>query len=456
MSGGRVTPGRVVVIGGGLAGIRAALSLADAGAEVTLVERRRWLGGLTWSFQRHGLWFDNGQHVFLRCCTAYRQLLARIEASGAVHLQRRLSVPVLAPGGSTAAISRGRLPAPAHLGPSLLRYRHLSRGDRLRLFRPALALRRLQPDDPRLDTVTFGAWLREQGQSDRAIDRLWNLIALPTLNLPASQASLALAVRVFRTGLLDQAENGDLGWSSVPLGELHGGHAARALERCGVETVLGTSVRSVTTGTASRFVVQGDQREWEAASVVVATPPEVARRLVPDAGLDATAGLGRSPIVNVHLVLDRTVTDLPFAAAVDSPIQFVFDRTGSSGVRSGQCLSISLSAADEYIGQRPDALIRTFFAALPTLLPAARRAELRDGVVSRERAATFRGVPGTRGLRPSARTRVPDLFVAGAWCDTGWPDTMEGAVRSGLLAAAAVVGDGGLRPDSHPRETVLA
>ena len=135
---------------------------------------------------------------------------------------------------------------------------------------------------------------------------------------------------------------------------------------------------------------------------------------------------------------------------MDSPIQFLFDRTASSGLRSGQCLSISLSAADEYIAQSSAQLVGTFFAALQTLLPIARTARLVDGVVTRERAATFRGAPGTAALRPARRTAVPGLFLAGAWCATGWPATMEGAVRSGESAAHAVLDEGGAAWHSTP------
>jgi uncharacterized protein with NAD-binding domain and iron-sulfur cluster len=156
--------------------------------------------------------------------------------------------------------------------------------------------------------------------------------------------------------------------------------------------------------------------------------------------LPAVEGLGASPIVNVHLVLDRKVTDLPMAAGVGTPIQFLFDRTASSGVTAGQCLAISLSAADAYVGQRPEELVRSFRQALDDLLPTARHARLIDGTVSREHSATFRAVPGSAALRPPARTGVPGLAVAGAWCDTGWPATMEGAVRSGQSAASLSMG----------------
>jgi hydroxysqualene dehydroxylase len=181
--------------------------------------------------------------------------------------------------------------------------------------------------------------------------------------------------------------------------------------------------------------VSTDDGSYLAESAVVTTPPEVTQRIVPDNVLPSDLGLGQSPIVNVHLVLDRQVTALALAAVVNSPIQFFFDRTVSSGLQSGQCLSISLSAADEYIAQSSAQLVRTFFAALQALLPIARTARLVDGVVTRERSATFRGTPGTAARRPAARTTVPGLFLAGAWCDTGWPATMEGAVLSGERAA---------------------
>jgi squalene-associated FAD-dependent desaturase len=435
-----VSPPAVIVVGGGLAGISAALAAADAGAEVVLVERRHRLGGLTWSFRRNGLWFDNGQHVFLRCCTAYRDLLQRIGAADQVVLQDRLRIPVLAPGGDRATIGRNRLPSPLHLAPSLLRYRHLSAGDRARLARPALALRRLDPEDPALDRITFGEWLATMGQRPAAIERLWNLIILPTVNVAAAEASLALAVKVFRTGLLDRTDAGDVGWSAVPLVQLHGDNGERALAGAGVETVLGDRVTSVSPEPDGRLLVTTATRELRAGSVIVTTPPQVARQVLPPGVVGPVEGLGASPIVNVHLVLDRKVTDLEMAAAVGSPVQFVFDRTASAGATSGQCLSVSLSGADAYVGQRPEDLVRSFADALGDLFPAARRANLVDGVVTREHTATFRGIPGTAALRPPNRTAVPGLFLAGNWCRTGWPATMESAVRSGVAAASEALG----------------
>jgi squalene-associated FAD-dependent desaturase len=443
------TPGtgtRVAVVGGGLAGMAAALVAREAGAEVTLFEKRQRLGGLTWSFERKGLVFDNGQHVFLRCCTAYRAFLDRIGAANKVNLQRALEVPVLAPGGRRARIARtaAPLPSPLHLAPSLLAYRHLSLAERMRLIRPVLALRALTLDDPALDDETFGTWLARHRQSPRAIERLWDLVVLPTVNATSAQASLTLAAKVFRTGLLDTVDGADIGWAAVPLGELHGDHGRQALESAGVELALGTAVDAVepTGGGAHPLAVVAARRRVEADVVIVALPHDAAPAVLPSGTLGDLSGLGRAPIVNVHLVLDRKVTDLPMAAAVSSPVQYVFDHTSASGIprASGhQCLVVSLSDATAWVGARPDDLVRTFHEALGELFAKARDAALVDGVVSREHAATFRGVPGTAALRPGPQTRMPGVFVAGAWCATGWPATMEGAVRSGTSAAAAAL-----------------
>jgi len=431
---------RVAVVGGGLAGMAAALAAADGGAEVVVFERRPVLGGLTASIKHNGLFFDNGQHVFLRCCTAYRGFIDRIGATGQVFLQDRLEVPVLAPGGARSSIKRSALPAPLHMAGSLATYRHLSVRERVRLVRPALALRRLDPDDASLDNASFGDWLADHGQNKRAVDRLWNLIALPTLNVGAGEASLGLATKVFRVGLLDRSDGGDIGWSRVPLGELHGAIAARALEAAGIETVLGSPVGAIGRAPLGAFTVSSGARSVVVDAVILATPLRVSASIGASIGSVAGAreaeALGTSPIVNVHLVLDRKVTDLPLAACVDSPVQFVFDRTVASGAKSGQCLVISLSAADSYMATGSPELVSTFFEALRELFPAARQARLVDAIVTREKAATFRAVPGTAAFRPPTKTEVPGLFLAGAWCDTGWPATMEGAVRSGQQAAS--------------------
>jgi hydroxysqualene dehydroxylase len=435
--------GRVVVVGGGLAGLSAALSLADAGASVTLLESRSRLGGATWSFNRRGLWFDNGQHVFLRCCTAYRSFLARIGAADSVVLQERLELPILAPAANVAWLRRNRLPAPFHLAGSLARYHHLPLGDRLRLGRALLPLRRADLADPALDTRTFADFLRSHGQRTAAVEKLWDLICVPTVNLPAAEASLTLAATVFQIGLLTDAAAGDIGWSRVPLAHLHAEPAAAALERAGADVRTSAPVESVEADSTGVVVATATDR-IRADAAIVAVPHEAAAPLLPGvAGSARWPDLGTSPIVNIHLVFDRQVLPHEFAAVVDSPLQFLFDRTATSGLgdRGGQCLAISLSAATRWISAPSDAVVAMAERELTRLLPAAAAARRLDAVVIRERAATFRGAPGSHTLRPAARTERPGVYVAGAWTATGWPATMEGAVRSGVTAANAAIAD---------------
>jgi uncharacterized protein with NAD-binding domain and iron-sulfur cluster len=487
--------GRVVVIGGGLAGITAAIALAESGAQVTLLEARPRLGGATCSFTRDGLTVDTGQHVFLGCCTAYRGLLAQLGMTGHAPLQRRFDVTVLAPGGRRARLRRTALPGPLHMLPALTRYSFLSWTERASVSRPALAMRPLDLADPALDAQRFGDWLAAHGQGERARRALWDLFTVSALNIAGDDASLGLAATVVKTGLLGQNNAADIGVPVLPLGELHGDAGAALLAKLGAQVRFNAKVTAVeplsletspaggpaavfrvrlarpadarpaeaaTDGSDSPVAAAADAQsaeiaangsgpqtaagatEFTADAVVLAVPHEAAARLIPRGALPRDtvagwAGLGASPIVNVHVIYDRPVTDLPFAAAVDSPVQWVFDRTNISGLgRTGtgqQYLAISLSAADEYVDVPAAQLREQFVPALAELFPAARDAEVTEFFVTRERRATFRQAPGSGALRAKPGTKLPGLVLAGAWTDTGWPDTMEGAVRSGLAAA---------------------
>jgi squalene-associated FAD-dependent desaturase len=478
---------RVVVIGGGLAGITAAIALSEAGAAVTLLEARPRLGGATTSFNRGALVVDTGQHVFLRCCTAYRGLLARLGMTGSTQLQDRFDVSVLSPNG-TARLRRNTLPAPLHMGPALVRYPLLSFAERMRVGRAALAMRMLDPADPALDEQRLGDWLARYGQDERARRVLWDLFTVSSLNIAGDDASLALAATVIRTALLGDKDAADIGVPTVPLGELHGTAGLALLRRLGAEVRLGAKAAAVEVAgpgvngdseAGGRFLVRlgrGEDGDEEAGGqegdgqgadsqsgvlradgVVIAVPPYAAAKLVPPAaGAPSSAWpeLGTSPIINVHVIYDRRVTRLPFAAAVDSPVQWVFDRTGISGFGTssrGQYLAVSLSAAEPYVDV-PSARLRDIFVpALAELLPGARDARVSEFFVTRERRATFRQGPGCGRFRPQAATALPGLTLAGAWTNTGWPDTMEGAVRSGLNAAIELRrGLGGLGGDGGP------
>ncbi|MBN9620937.1 MAG: FAD-dependent oxidoreductase [Actinobacteria bacterium] len=438
----------VLVVGGGLAGITTALRCADAGRGVTLVEGRPRLGGAAFSFRRGDLTIDNGQHVFLRCCEAYQWFVDRVGARDKTTLQPRLDIPVLRADGRSARLRRTAcVLAPAHLSAALARYGLLSPLDRARAVRGAIALKLLDPTDPRLDARTLGDYLRAHGQPPAVIDALWGIVAVATLNIDPDEASLALAAKVFRTGLLDRADAADVGYAAAPLGDLHSVAARRALDAAGVEVLLGHRVESVTPGGGDAVLRHRDERVTRRAeAVVLAVPPREAFTVLPELA-DTAAGsareLGTSPIVNVHVVFDRRVTDLPFAAGVDSPVQWIFDRTDTSGLTSvrpgAQYLAITISSADAIIDTPSAALTERFVAELRRLLPAARQAEVVDTFVTRERHATFRQAAGTARLRPGPVSALDGVWLAGAWTATGWPDTMESAVRSGIAAADSVL-----------------
>ena len=472
-----MTGRRAVVVGGGLAGITAAIDLRDAGVAVTLLESRPRLGGAATSYARAGMMIDNGQHVFLRCCDRYQGLLARLGVSDSVAVQDRFDVTVLTPG-ARARLRRDALPSPLHLARALISYPLLSLTERVRVGRAALAFRSADPASAELDGERLGSWLAERGQDERARRRLWDLFIVSALNIDGDEASAGLAATVIKTALLGARDAADIGMAKVPLGRLHGDAAAGLLGRMGARVRLGARASTIerladggfrvdlsrmaeaggveTSGTEPSGTGTGDTeaggtgirgtegsgQSVEADAVVLAVPPDQAAKLAAPVGVSHAAmwpRLGYSPILNVHVIYDRRVTDLPFAAAVDSPVQWVFDKTSQAGVPSGQYLAVSISAADDVIDVPTAELRQLFLSALEQLFPAAAGAGITDFFVTRERRATFRQAPGSGALRPGAATSVPGLALAGAWTSTGWPDTMEGAVRSGHEAAQQLI-----------------
>jgi squalene-associated FAD-dependent desaturase len=440
----------VAIVGAGLAGLAAAVRLTDAGCAVTLLEAKPRLGGLTHSFRHGNLDVDNGQHVFMRCCTSYRALLDRLGVTELTTLQRRLDVPVVrASDGRVARLRRDRLPAPLHLGWSLQRYAVVPLPDRARAVRGALAMRGVDRDDPRTDDRSFGDWLLAHGQSPATVEALWDLVGVATMNVRAESASLAIAATVFQIGLLCDAAAADIGWSRVPLQRLHGDAAARALTDGGATNRTRAAVRAVERRDAG-WLVRLDDDDLNVDAVVLAIEPEQMENLLPAGAIALRDGwsdrLGASPIVNLHLVYDRRVLDEPFVAGIGTPVQWVFDRTEQAGLDDGQYVAVSLSAADEFIDEPVARLRARFVPEMHRLLPATRDAQLRDFFVSRERAATFRPAPGVAHDRPPTTTSYDGLVLAGAHCATGWPATMESAVRSGDAAASAVLSSLSRRP----------
>jgi squalene-associated FAD-dependent desaturase len=438
----------VLVIGGGLAGISAALELSDKGRSVLLVERRSRLSGVAGSFRRGELTVDTGQHVFLRCCIEYRRFLDRLGVADGVALQPHLHIPVLRPDGRQATLGRTPgLPAPLHLSATLARYGLLSPANRARAIAGALALKRLDPEDPELDQQTLGGYLRRHHQNDAILEALWGVVAVATLNLDPDEASLALAVKVFRTGLLDKADAADVGYAIRPLGELHDEAAAQALAEAGVEVLTATTVKQLDLHRGSVSAGLDDRtgsRIVSARTAVLAVPNREAGRLAPSVLPIGGHELGASPIVNVHLIYDRPLTTYPFVAAVGSAAQWIFDRSESSGLRERnsdeQYLAVTVSAADEIVDVPSRYLVERFDTELRRLFGAPAGTRLVEGFVTRERRATFRQAPGSARLRASIRERNR-LVPAGAWTATGWPDTMESAVRSGITAARQLLSE---------------
>jgi squalene-associated FAD-dependent desaturase len=402
---------RAAVVGGGLAGLSAALGIADAGHEVVLHEARPTLGGAVQTLpEREGdppPPPDNGQHIALGCFEQYRRFVARIGKEGALR-REPLRLPVLDETGRAAVIGPGL---------RLLAYRHLPLAARLRIARVTLRLRGLSPS--RHCDETFATLLRRLGQRQPEIDRFWDVFIRPALNLATEEAGADYGIFTVQTALLGGRGASDLLLPAEPLGEMHGAAAGRALERVGADVRLDSRVESLD--------------ELDTDAVVLAVPPTEAARLL---GVEPPA-LDDSPIVSVHLLFDRPILEHRIAALLESPAHWVFDRGALTGHRpqaGGQYLTVVSSGAPELLELRGRGLVDVIAGALRERLGEA---ELLWSRVSREPRATFAARPGTRTLRWTMETSRPNLHLAGAWLASDWPATMEAAVRSGVAAARA-------------------
>jgi hydroxysqualene dehydroxylase len=410
---------KVVVVGGGLAGLSAALDLVDGGHEVILLEARPTLGGAVQTLPRREgdpePPPDNGQHIALGCFTAYLRFLERIGRQDDVR-RLKLSLSVVGEDRAVAAIGPGPL--------ALLRYAHLSLPERVAAARVTRRLGRLSPAAH--DDETFAELLARLGQSRRAIDRFWDVFIRPALNLPSEEASASLAIFTVQTALLGVREASDLILPVAPLGPMHGEAAGDALRASGASVRVGARVAALER-TGARLA---DGELVEADAHVVAVPPVESARLLDE----PVPALGDSPIVSVHLLFDRRILEPPLAALIGSPAHWVFDRGGLTDHQPerGQYLTVVASGAPELVAVRGRELVELMARELTARLG---RAELLWSRVSREPAATFAARPGTAALRPGPRTARANVFRAGAWTATGWPATMEGAVRSGREAA---------------------
>jgi hypothetical protein len=389
---------RAAVVGGGLAGLAAALELADAGHDVTLYEARPTLGGAVQTLpEREGDPSpppDNGQHIALGCFTEYLSFLSRIGEGGS-YVRRPLVLPVLAEDGRWADVKPS-------VG-ALLSYAHVPLRDRLRI--PVVTARcrtaRAEPGE------TFGALLRRLGTSDASVERFWDVFMRPALNLRADEVDAEAGLFTVRTALLGPRASSDLVLPAKPLGWMHGEAAGRALEAAGATIETGTRV--------------DDPDELDVDAVVVATP---------------SAELEHSPIVSVHLLFDRVLLRTPLAALLGSDAHWVFDRGALTGDRPGrgQYLTVVSSGVPELMEIRGRELVDRVAGQVTDRLGGA---ELLWSRVSREPDATIALRPGVERAAPGLVR--PGLARAGAWTGTGWPATMESAVRSGLAAAGAAL-----------------
>jgi squalene-associated FAD-dependent desaturase len=410
---------RALVVGGGLAGIAAALDLVDAGHAVTLLEARPSLGGAVHTLpEREGdppPPPDNGQHIALGCCTAYLEFLERIGQSGAAR-RTRLALPVIAENGRVSLIQPGPL--------ALLRYRHVSLRDRIGIGRAARALDQLEPEEH--DDVTFADLLRSLGSSDAAIERFWDVFIRPGLNLRSEEVSAGVAIFTVRTALLAGGGASDLVLPEAPLGAMHGDAAEDALRTAGAEV----RTRARVTALDGRTAVLADGERIQGDGIVVALPPAASAGLLGE----PAPKLEDSPIVSVHLVLDRQILRFPLAALLGSHAHWVFDRGRlmRSEPRHGQYLTVVSSGAPELLEIRGRDLVELMARELADRLG---RSEVLWSRVSREPAATFAARPGTAAARLGAETGREGIVRAGAWTATGWPATMESALRSGRRAA---------------------
>jgi squalene-associated FAD-dependent desaturase len=448
-----------VIVGGGLAGLAAAVAAVRRGWSPLVLEKRPYLGGRAFSFidRDTGVEVDNGQHVFLGACTEYIAVLKEIGAWGNVAVQDRLRIPVIR--GPITSYLRWSSNVPQAFGllPSLMAFRHLGFLDKLRIVYGMSRIRGVYRDRASrksdLDRETFDAWLRRHAQNDRTIANLWNLVVLPALNDDISAVSADAGIMLFQTALLGGGEAAVIGYSRVALSRLAGDAATAYIgARCGTVRTSTEVARVVVTaaGRVSEVVtVAGERIPCEAA--VLAVPHHTLPDLLPaelkasgplsDVALQRAAELGSAPIVGVHIWYDRPVVDDVFVAVLDSPVQWVFnvDAMHKQSDGSAQHVVISLSGAWKWSQMTRDELRDVFLPEMVRLFPRAAQANVVRFLSVKQVQATFRCTPGSAALRPGQRTSVPNLFVAGDWTATGWPSTMESAVRSGNLAIAALV-----------------
>lgn len=435
---------KVTVVGGGLAGLAAAVALAASECQVEVFEARRSPGGRAGSFRdpATGELVDHCQHVSMGCCTNLADFCRRTGIAPLFRRDRRLHF--IGPDGRQYDVEAGRLPAPLHLAPAFWRLKYLSVSDRLRIGRALWKLmRRGAADTPEAPTV--GQWLRGQGQSERAIEYFWSVILVSALGEELDRASLASARKVLVDGFLATREAYVMEIPQAPLSTLYGETLQRWFADHGVRLHLNAPIRKVACDAGPR-VVRANGQEVRPDFVVIALPWFKIAEVVDERIASQWPWLGEissveaSPITGVHLWFDRPIMSLDHAVLVGRLSQWIFNRTKCQGAESrrGYYYQVVVSASRQLEGKDRAAIVSEVCGELARIWPAASAARILHARVVTERAAVFSARPGLEKFRPQQKTPIGGVLVAGDWTATGWPATMESAVRSGYLAAEAI------------------
>jgi squalene-associated FAD-dependent desaturase len=416
-----VSPGHIAVVGAGLAGLSAALELRERGYDVEVYERSRLLGGRATSFEVGGREIDNGQHVYLHCCDHFISFVERVGMGHALREQPRFDALVLARDGTSSRLRAAPLPAPFHLLASFAGYAHLDIGGRLRVAR-ALASAALMPrTDPQL---TFAQWLDRNGQDEATRRAFWDPFFIPALNASFDRVSAADALFVISTAFLRDAAAARFGFSTVPLA-----HVAAAAARQIGDVHLSTAVLAMNVDSRGVELQLPDERRVRFDGVVLAVSPRTTAKLLgtPEQfDVRALDTYDPYPIVDVHLWHDRGALGFDFAAVLDSPLQWIFEKDEGY-------VCCSISAAGDVLTVPTAELERLAWQELCAFVPALRDGKVVHAAATRNPEATYLPRPGAP--RTQQRTSSPRVAIAGSWTQTGWPDTMEAAVRSGAAAA---------------------
>lgn len=418
----------ILVLGGGLAGLAASAALGGAGHHVTLLEARHFLGGRATSYPLPGSSddeiIDNCQHILLKCCVNLLDFYKRMGVEQSIAFHREFNF--IEPGGRISTMRAGALPNPLHFTESFARMTFLGLRDKLSIGRALLALRLERKRDD-LDRVSMLDWLLSKGQTQRAIDRFWRQILVSAINEDLERMAASHGFQVFWLGFLAARDSYEMGIPSVPLGELYSSSAwtrhrtVHLQPRTTVARIRFGGGRVAGVETSSGDLLMADH-------YVSALPVEKLAPVAPELSIDYGA-FEHSPITGIHLWFDRSLTALPHGTLLDRTIQWFFNKDG------GRYLQLVVSASRSLTELSRQEVIDLAVRELAEFLPLASVARLEKAHVVKEMRATFSARPGLEGLRPLARTRYPNLSLAGDWTRSGWPATMEGAVRSGYLAA---------------------